>query len=84
MLNAKTRSQVPAAGLMIASEQNDCVRISTPSLMLVADVCSVGAPLPYDERLRTGTELAEADDATARMAKPAMKFTFLMEPPRPD
>jgi hypothetical protein len=82
--NENARSQVPAAGSMMASEQKAEVRTSKPGLgVVVADDWTVGLASPYDERDRVGTEFADVDIVKTRIAaQAASRFNFFMFPPK--
>ena len=69
--------QVPVPGLVFASEQNSNDSIVTPSTTVLDEASGSDAWLPYDERVRVGTEFADAVNAKAKIAaKPPSIFSF--------
>jgi hypothetical protein len=81
-LKEKPSWQVPVVGSVSASEQNSCDAIVTPSLVIV-DVFRISELLsPYDERVRTAMEFAEAETANANTtADTASTLSFSIYPP---
>jgi hypothetical protein len=76
--------QVPFDVLVLASEQNIIDWMVTPSLTVVTgNPNGSEASLPYDERVRVGTEFADVDIVKTRIAaQAASRFNFFMFPPR--
>jgi hypothetical protein len=69
--------QVPVPGLVFASEQNSNESIVTPSMTVLDEASGIDAALPYEERVRVGTEFADAVNAKAKIAaKPPSIFSF--------
>src|SRR6202046_4968154 len=76
--------QVPVVTCVFASEQNINESIVTPSLIVVLVLNTPEASLPYEERPRVGTELADEVNATAKIAaKAKIRLSFFMRPPSP-